>query len=328
MNRHLTIVVAAALAILPASGFAADVKLRLGHVAPVGSNYDVAANSFANKVKAKSNGGVEIEIIPNGVLGAQPQLLAQLRAGTLDFWEIDTSGISIAKEARDFQVLMAPFLFRDQDHFRKYMASDVFAEMIGRVEKDVTVKHVGLLTDLPPRALSTGKTPVKTPADLKGLKIRVAEIPLHLALWKELGASPTPVKATDLFQALQSGMVEGQENGISVVVEMSLTDVQKYFTKIDYVVSGLSLWCSAQTWAKLDDKQKAWVAEASREVYAESRAAYPKYLDELFAKAKTKGLTIIEPDQAAFRAIADPAVAKFDGDIWSKGLLQRIRDIR
>lgn len=329
MNKFWsTFAAVSAAGLLTTAALAADLKLRFGHVAPTGSNYDVAAHGFASKVKAKSGGTIEIEVIGNGVLGAQPQLLAQLRTGALDFWTIDTSGISMAKEARNFQVMLMPYLFRDQEHFRKFIDSGVFAEMMAVVGKEVGVRHVGLLTDLTPRALSTSKAAVRTPADLRGVKVRVPEVPIFLAVWKEWGANPTPVKATDLFQALQSGMVEGQENGISVVVELSLTDVQKYFSTIDYSLSALSLYVSGQTWDKLDDKQRGWMVEAAKEVYAESRAAYPKYVDELFAKARAKGVTIVEPDHAAFRSVADRVALRYDGEMWTKGLFQRIREVR
>lgn len=308
------------------ASWAAEVKLRLGHVAPPGSLYDRVSTSFAEKVKANSGGTVEVEILGNGVLGAQPQLLSQVRTGVLDFYVIDTSGVSMAKEARDLQVMLAPYLFRDQAHFRKYIASPVFEDMMGKAGKEIGIKHVGLLTDNFPRALSTGNKPVRTVADLKGLKIRVPELPAFVAVWKAWGASPTPVKATDLFQSLQSGLVNGQENGINVMIELSLPEVQKYYIPIDYVRSGLSLFASQLSLNKLTPQQQGWIAKAAAAVDEESKTAYPKYEAELYDKAKLNSLQIIAPDLAGFQAAAAEELR--DGKFWPPELLQRIRDIR
>lgn len=307
-----------------ASSWSAEVKLRLGHVGPPGSLYDKVTTSFASKVKAVSGGAMEVEVLGGGVLGAQPQLLSQVRTGALDFYVIDTSGISMAKEARDLQVLLAPYLFRDQAHFRKFVASPLFEEMMGKAGKEIGVKHLGLLSDNFPRALSANK-PVRTLADLKGLKVRVPELPAFIAVWKGWGASPTPVKATDLFQSLQTGLVDGQENGINVVIELSLHEVQKYYMPIDYVHSALSLFASQATLSKLSPQQQGWLAKAAAEVDQEFKTVYPKYEAELYAKAKT-GLQIIAPEIAGFRSAALEELKS--GKFWPQELMQRIHDIR
>lgn len=305
---------------------AVELKLRLGHVGPPGSLYDRVATSFADKVKANSGGKLEVEVIGSGVLGAQPQLLSQVRTGALDFYVIDTAGISMAKEARDLQVLLAPYLFRDQAHVRLFIASPIFEEIMGRAGKEIGIRHLGLLTDNFPRALSTGNRPVRTVADLKGLKVRVPESPAFLAVWKAWGASPTPVKATDLFQSLQSGLVNGQENGINIVIELSLQEVQKYFMPIDYVRSALSLFGSQITWNKLNPQQQGWLTAAVTAVDAEYKLAYPKYEAELYAKAKQRSLQIVVPDTSGFQAAAAEVLK--DPKYWSPQLIQRIRDLR
>lgn len=290
---------------LPA--LANDVKLRLGHVGASGSTYDRVAVQFAEKVREFSGSQIAVEPIGNGVLGSQPQLLSQVAAGTLDFMIIDPSAMGLAKEGRELQVLFAPFLFRDQAHFRKFIASDLFAQLMAPAEKGLRVKHLGLLTDLSPRALSSNK-PVRTVGDLKGLKMRVPELPVLLAMWKDWGTSPVPVKATDLFQALQSGMVDGQENGLNIVLEMSFSEVQKYFIPIDYVRSGISLFMSEASWNKLNEQQRAVLRKAVAAVDAQSQTIFPKYEAELQAKAKAAGMQVLTPDLATFRAAANESL--------------------
>lgn len=303
-------------------------KFRLGHVGPTGGIYDEVATALAAKVAKASNGKDTIEILPNGVLGAQPQLLSQLSAGTLDFWVVDTPAISIAPAGRDYQALLAPFLFDSQAHYRRFMQSPVAEEMAEKVRLAVGIRHLSVGADQAPRALSTRRTAVMKLADLTGLKIRVPESPFLVEAWKAWGASPTPVKATEIFSSLQSGLVDGQENGLGIFLDMSLNEVQEYFIELDYVRSGVSIFMSEKTWQKLSPETRERIAKAAHDVGTESAGRYEAYMDGLRQKAKAKGTKFVVPDVAAFRAASAKILADFDGKAWPKGMIERIRASR
>lgn len=328
VRKMTTVLYAAVILILFAiPTYAADLKLRLAHPVPVGSIFHSWAVQFANNLKNLSGGSIETEIIGGGVLGNPQQLLAQGRAGKLDMWLIDPMGPMMAKEGMQFAVLWVPFLFRDQEHYRKYLAGDVFKNMMGDAEEKIGIKYLGTLGNRSPRAISTAKKPVRTPEDLKGLKIRIPQLPFIAEVWKKWGATPTPIKGSDLYQALQSGLVDGDDNGILNVVERGLDEVLKYFTPINYVHSTIAVWMSGQTWSNLTELQRSWVLKAAKMV-DEGQEDYSTAMASFLEKAKAKGMVIVEPDLAKFQAPVADIIAKYDGKFWPQGLYKKIKDIQ
>lgn len=319
--------VMAVLTIFAVSAQAADLNLRLGHPAPVTSAHHTWASNFADNLKKLSGGATQTEVIGGGVLGNPKQQLAQLRAGKLDLWFMDITALMFAKEARQFAVLFAPFLFRDQEHYRRYLAGDVFKNMIDDAEKKVGIKYLGIAGDRSPRSLSTVKRPIRSPDEMKGLKMRVPGLPFVSQTWKAWGASPTPIRGADIYQALQSGMVDGDDNGIINLFERGLLEVLRYHTPINYVHSGLGIFMSAHTWAKLTEQQRGWSQKAVR-MEDQRHKRYSEMMALYLEKAKAKGVSIVEPDMAKFRVPAAQVVAKFDGEFWPKGLYQKIQEIR
>jgi TRAP-type C4-dicarboxylate transport system substrate-binding protein len=256
------------------------------------------------------------------------QLWAQLRAGTLDMHLIDIGAMTPMKEARNFTVILMPYVFRDTDHYRHFVESDVFKEMMGEVESAAGIKYLGYLGDRPPRALTTSKTAVRKIDDLKGLKIRTPEVAAITEAFKAFGANPTPIKASEIYTALQTGLVDGQENGIIDVVAAGWVEVQKYYMAIDYQQSGIGVWMSGSKWKSLTPQQQGWVLEAARRAGIAGRAAYEKELAEAIAAARKKGMEFIDTDKSGFIKAAEPMIAAKDGTAWPKGLVERIKAIK
>jgi len=317
-----------ALALVPATAFAQQVKLKLAHVAPPTSTFQSAAERMNAGLKTLSGGTMELEIVPGGALGSLVQLWAQLRAGTLDMTLIDIGAMTPMKEARAFNVILMPYIFRDLDHYRAFVASDVFKEMMGEVEKGTGIKYLGYVGDRPPRALSTSKTAVRTVQDIKGLKIRTPEVAAITEAFKAFGAAPTPIKASEIYTALQTGLVDGQENGIIDVVAAGWIEVQKYYMAIDYQQSGIGVWMSGARWNSLTDQQKGWVLEAAKKAGIEGAAAYQKELSDAIAIAKKKGMEFIDTDKSGFIKASEPMVKEKEGTVWPKGLVERIQAIK
>lgn len=321
---------AAALAasLLPGAASAQTVKLKLAHVAPPTSSFQSAAERFNANVRSLSGGTMEIEIVPGGALGSLVQLWAQLRAGTLDMHLIDIGAMTPMKEARNFTVILMPYVFRDTEHYRKFVASDVFKEMMAEVESGAGIKYLGYLGDRPPRALTTSKTPVRKIEDIKGLKIRTPEVAAITEAFKAFGAAPTPIKASEIYTALQTGLVDGQENGIIDVVAAGWVEVQKYYMAIDYQQSGIGVWMSGTKWSSLNDQQKGWLIEAAKRAGIEGAAAYQKELADAIEAAKKKGMEFIDTDKSGFIKAAGPMIAEKEGKAWPAGLVARIQAIK
>jgi len=318
--------VMALLTLFAVSAQGADLNLRLGSPAPPNSEQYNLAVKFAKNLEDLSKGAIHTEVIGGGVLGNPKQSLAQLRAGKLDFWFIPIEAPMFSKECKEFFVFFAPFLFRDQEHYRRFLASDVFKEMITGAEQKVNIRYVGILIDRSPRSLSTAKRPITSPDDMKGLKMRIPGLPFIAEVWKSWGASPTPIKGSDSYQALQTGMVDGDDNGIVTLFGRGLMEVLKYHTPINYVHSGLCIYASGTTWKKLDDQQRAWAQKATVMVDQEQEP-YNQMMKRYYDKARAKGITIVEPDMTKFHAPVNEILAKYDGKFWPKGLYQRIHNI-
>lgn len=323
-NVLLGVVVILALASAPV--LAGDMNLRLSSPAPVASFHHSWVVKFAKNLEDLSKGSIRTEVIGGGLLGGPKQTLAQLRAGKLDFWFIPVEAPFFAKEGKHFFVLFAPFLFRDRGHYRRFLASEVFEEMAADAEKKLNIKFVGILGDESPRSLSTVNRPVKSPDEMNGLKMRVPGLPFIAEIWKLWGASPTPMRGSEIYQALQTGMVEGDDNGIATIFTRGLDEVLKYHTPINYVYSGMGIYISGTTWSKLDDQQRAWAQKAASMVDQEQEP-YDQMMNRFYNKAQAKGIEIVQPELEKFKPAVKEIVTKFEGKFWPEGLYQRIHEI-
>ncbi len=327
-NMIRATLVGAALALIPATAMAAEVTLKIAHIAPPTSSFQINAERFGKHLREISGGTMDVEIVPGGALGNLVQLWAQLQAGSLDMHIIDIGAILPMKEARHFFIITMPYLFRDQEHLHVFLESDIFKGMMAEVETATGIKFIGPMGDRPPRALSTRETIVMTPADMKGMKIRTPLNPAITEVFKAWGTSPTPVKGSELYQSLQSGLVDGQENGIDAVVQAGLTEVQKYFIRTNYIHSAIGLWISGTRWNSLSSEQQDWIMQAAEAASAEANAAFPNEVEAMFAEAEAKGMIIVDPDIAAFKAAGRPIVEAWDGKRWPAGMYDQINAMK
>lgn len=315
------------LAGLAAAPAAAQTTLKMAFVAPP-PVWGPIADRYAQIVAQKTGDQVKIQSFGGGQLGSLPQNYAGFKTGQIDMMLADCGSLSLGKGGKDFNILFAPYAFRDQQHFRAFMRSPLFKEMIAKSEVEGSFKYVGYVSDRAPRQLSTGKTRVMKPEDMKGLKIRVPETVTITHTFRAWGAAPTPVAAAELYLALKQGVVDGQDNGFDAIAQAKYYEVQKYVTKIDYVQSGLMVLISADRWSRLGPAQQKALLEAAAETEAWASPMTNESAAKSIAFLKQQGVEIVEPDLTPFRKAAAAALAKFDGDLWSKGLLEKIQAVR
>ena len=303
---------------------AQDVTLTLGHVAPPNTSYQSAAERFAAALDELSGGTMAVDIVPGAALGGLNELWAQLRTSALDLHLIDVGGIIAMQEGRPFLVTWAPFLFEDQDHFRRFAESDLFAEMMDGVEEATGIKYLGYVGDRPPRIVTTAETPVATPADLQGLTIRTPQHPFVIAAFEAWGASSSPIGAAELLIALRTGVVDGQDNGVIDFVGSGYAEANKHLTPLDYIHSGLGLWMSPDRWDAMSEEQRGWLTAAAERAGTEGRAVHEEEMAAAMDALDGLGVTVTEPDMQAFRDAIAPWIAGADGNAWEPGLYERI----
>jgi len=211
------------------SAMAAPVEIKFGHVDPPDiftSKKGAAGAAFKNIVEAETSGGVEVKVFPAGQIGGERELVESTRLGTIQMSMVSGAIAGTYKEA---QVLDIPYLFSSpavawkvmDGWFGKEMAADILKKTGMRV---LAYGETGF------RNFTNSVRPIKSPADMKGLKIRVMETPVYVNMVKALGAAPTPIAWPETYTALQQKVVDGQENPVSVILSVKFFEVQKYLT--------------------------------------------------------------------------------------------------
>jgi len=322
---------AAALAVIAlataASSAQAQVPLRMAFVAPQ-PVWGPIADRFAQELEQRTKGEVKVQSFGGGQLGSLPQNYAGLRTGQIDMMLADTGTLALARNGKDFNALFAPYVFRDQPHFKSFMFSPTFREMLTSVEKDAGFVYVGYVSDRAPRQLTTSNRKVMKLEDMKGLKVRVPETPTILEVMKAWGASPTPVPASELYMAMKQGLVDGQDNGFDAIAGAKYYEVQKYAMRIDYIQSGLMVLIAADKWAKLTPAQQQAMKEAATETEKWASKMTWDVTEKSMDVLKKQGMEIVEPDLTGFRKVADEVTKRFDGEMWSKGTVQKIQAVK
>jgi tripartite ATP-independent transporter DctP family solute receptor len=286
------------------------------------------AEKYAQIVAQKTNNQFEVKIFGGGQLGTLPQNFAGIKTGQIDMMLNDIGTLSLSKGGKDFNILMAPYAFRDQDHLRKFLQSSLFKEMIAKTEKEGGFKFVGYVGDRAPKQISTSNRRITKVEDLKGLKIRVPETKTIMETMKFWGAAPTPIAGPELYMALKQGVVDGQDNGFDTIAQAKFYEVQKYVAVVDYIRAGLAVMMSMERWNHLNAAQQ----KAFEEAAVETDKWATKWTNETVEKSidflKKQGMEIVTPDLAGFKKLAAEANKQFEGDLWVRGLYEKVQAVK
>ncbi len=246
------------LVMLTASLACAEVVLKLGHIAEPENPYGQGADHFAKLVKERTKGEVVIQVYPSSQLGNQRDLVEGLTFGTVDMTLTGTA--VLGNFIPEVAVFDLPFIFRDIPH--AYKALDTVGMELakkGEARGMITLA----IWENGVRHMTNNKKPIKTPADMDGLKMRVMEQPVYIEMMKSLDASPTPMAMSELYTALQKGVIDGQENPLAHIATKRFYEVQKYISLSGHTYASEPLLISTIAWNKLNDEQKAIVKQAA-----------------------------------------------------------------
>ena len=280
---------------------------------------------LAEHVKAKTNGEYELQLFPGGQLGIDREMFQQMKMGTLHFAMLTNASPVALKEGKNFNAAAAPYVFNSDEEYVKFLDTPLSKEMFADLS-DNGIQYVGYMGKRSARALTTTNTLVRTPEDIKGLKIRVPGTKTIRAFFELAGASPTPLPFTELFTGLKTGVVEGQDNGIDLVEPNGFYTVQKYFMKTEHALGAVLLYASGAKWNKLPDEVKAAIVEGCTVAAAANNKMLDEYKMTAFKTLEEKGMTVVDDvDKDAFRKVGEQVWAKFDGELWDKGFMDRLQ---
>ncbi|KAA0969509.1 DctP family TRAP transporter solute-binding subunit [Aureimonas fodinaquatilis] len=324
--KKLTIRSLFAAAAMLSATFAHAETLTLSTPDPDTSEITLAANKFAELVSAKTNGELTIKVFPNGTLyGGDPSAaVKQLAGGSLDMLLNSTS--LYATFNPKFTAIAIPYQFRDIDQLRAYLDGEPGQELQSDLSK-IGIQGIDLWSR-PLRQITNSKLPITSPADLKGMKLRVPNNPLWVEFFGAMGAAPTPMAFAEVYNALQLKVVDGQENPINVPVSAKLYEVQKYATISNHIADAWVLGMNPARYESLSDEFKTALNEAAVETEAWKAENDAADIEKSIETLKANGMEVNEltdEQRKAFIDVATSLDAEFSALVKDQAFFDRTR---
>jgi len=278
---------------------------------------------FKEVVERNSDGKIEVVLFHSSQLGDDRNMMEALKMGTQEMTCPSTAPMTAFINA--FKIYDLPFIFANEE-----VADYILDGPVGKKLLDMLPDQglVGLAYwENGFRMLTNSSRPVQSPEDLKGMKIRTMENPIHLAAFRTMGSNPTPMAFGELFSAMQQKVVDGQENPWGTIFLQNFFEVQKYATDTGHVYSPFVLLISKKFWDKLPDDLKAVVQDAADQSKVHNRALNRKMNAEYLEKLKEKMDVVILPEQkAAFQKACQPIYEQFGKDI-GEDLIKEVQEL-
>lgn len=328
INRRSALLGAAALVAVTGSAFAADpIKIRISSPAVETDWHAQMLTVFKDELAKTAPGEFDIEIHLNATLFKQGTEPAAMERGNLDMAMI--SAQDIAKIVPAWSVFTAGYLIRDTEHQKKVFRGPIGDEFYKMVSEKMSIRvlDVGYLGT---RQLNLrGTKDIKTPADLAGMKLRMPGSDAWLFLGKALGANPTPVAFGEIYTALQTGAIDGQDNPLPTDKAAKFYEVTNQIVLTSHLVDAIFLSVSEKTWGKLNDGQKTKMKAAAAKAVEWNTANRLKDEADLVAFFKEKGLKVYAPDVDTFRATVQKAYLASDfAKDWPAGIVDRVNAVK
>jgi tripartite ATP-independent transporter DctP family solute receptor len=327
--RHLGQTLAAALVMLlgstAAPGWAADFVLRAGHDQTTDASYHQLETKFAELVAARSNGRVQINVFPGATLGSELEMAEGLRLGTIDFSAASVGNVAalIPKAG----LLGAGYLVRDKAHRERLVDQNgAFYKRLAQVvdETNVGIKLLGLTT-AGVRSVYNSKRPIRTPDDLRGMKVRTMTSDVQVQTWKAMGAIPTPIAFAEVYTALKSGVIDGAENAPVFYYTMKHHEAARYYSLTEHMVATGLFMMSRKTYDRLPADLREIIVRAAGEACAYEREIDERLNDENLKRLIATGVQVNEVDKEPFIQRSAPIQDKLAKDLGATDLLELIR---
>jgi tripartite ATP-independent transporter DctP family solute receptor len=304
MKLKLTALVG--IAVLSTSVFAQQ-KLVLGHGAAPGNPRHEASVFFANKVKEKSAGKIEIQVAPSAQLGDDAAMVTALRSGTLDI-SANSQG-TVSNVVPEYAAFGMPFLFSSLNAAWKVLDGPLGNELAKKSEEKGLV--VLGYWDNGIRHMSNSKKAILKPEDLKGMKMRTPPDAVTVDIMKSVGADPQQIAFSELYVALQQGVVDGQENPLMNIHASKLYEVNKFISLTGHKYEMTPLLISKRTWDKLGAADRKILQDAAKEATALQRKLSAEADSKLVAQLKAAGVKVDTVNQAPFAKATESVVSKW-----------------
>ncbi len=302
----------------------AQTNMRISISVAQNSHQGVAIDTFAREVEKRTAGRYKVQPFYSGALGGERESIEAVQLGTQELTFTSTGPVpNFVPSAR---ILDIPFLFRDKAHARAVLDGQIGQDMLKEFEPKGFMALAWGENGV--RHMTNSKRSVNSPDDLKGLKMRTMENPVHVAAYKGFGIVTTPMAFPEVFTALQQGTVDGQENPLSVIMAAKFDQVQKHLSLTGHVYSPAIFLMSKGAFDKLSAADKTAFLEAAKEGAKVGRARVDEDDTKGVAELRSKGMTVVENvDKSKFIAALTPVNAEFEKQ-FGKANIDRIRAVK
>ncbi|HET7260971.1 MAG TPA: TRAP transporter substrate-binding protein [Casimicrobiaceae bacterium] len=315
---------AAALPLGSAYGQKAEFRYKYANNLPVSHPMNIRAKEMVDAIRAETKGRVDIEVFPNNQLGSDTDMLSQLRSGAIEFFTL--SGLILSTLVPATSITGIGFAFPDYPTVWKALDGDLGAYVRAQIAK-AGIVPMEKIWDNGFRQITSSTKPIDTAADLKDFKIRVPVSPLWTSMFKALGAAPASINFAEVYSALQTHIVDGQENPLAIIATAKLYEVQKYCSITNHMWDGFWFLANGSAWNRLPADLRVIVAKHVNAAGEAERADVEKLNASLQQELTSKGLVFNHARTATFRETLQKAgfyadwKGKYGNDAW--GLLEK-----
>ena len=324
-RRLIGAALAAACVVLPSAVLAQQkMVLKASDVHAPGYPTVEAVVCIGTKLEKATNGRLSIQMFPAMQLGGEKEMIEQAQVGALQFARISVGPMGPVVD--ELNVFNLPFMFRDEEHMRKVIDGPIGRELLDKLTANPNARLVGLAwMDAGTRSVYA-KKPVKIPADLKGQKIRMMGNPIFVETMNAMGGSGISMGFNELYNALQTGVVDGAENNPPSLLTQNHYQVTRFYSLTGHLILPEILVFSRKSWDGLSKADQDLVMKLSREAQLEQRELWDKMVSDSVAKLKAAGVQFIEVDKKAFYDATRPVRDKYGAK--HAALVKRIEDTR
>ena len=322
--RRSLLVAAGALVLMGAMPALAQTEVKLGHVGEPGSLFQKSADEFAKRANAKLAGKAKVVVYGSSQLGGDKEMIQKLKLGTLDMALPSTV---MSSEVDLVGIFEMPYIVKDREHMKR-IEKDVFWPMLEPAieKKGLTVLAVW---ENGTRHITNNKRPIRVPDDLHGIKLRVPEGKWRVKMFQAYGANPSPMTFSELFTALQTGVMDGEENPLTQIYSAKLQEVQKYLSLSGHVYTPAYLTVGTTHWKTLPADVRKVLEETAKETQAFVYQTAAKDEEDLLGKLKQAGMQVNDVDKDAFVKASTSIYDEFSKEVpGAKAAIDKAKALR
>ena len=288
----------------------AQTEIKFGHVGEPASLFTASAEEFARRANARLGTRAKVVVFGSSQLGSDRELLQKLKLGTVD---VALPSTVMSSEADLFGVFEMPYLVKDRAHMKR-IENEVFWKTLAPAAEVKGLKVIAVWEN-GYRHITNSRRPINTPADLQGIKLRVPEGKWRVKMFQAYGANPSPMKFSEVFTALQTGVMDGQENPFTQIFSAKFQEVQKFLSLTGHVYTPAYVTVGAKKWAGLPAEVRDTLEVVAKETQPYVYGEAEKGDSELLGKLRSAGMQVNTPNKDAFIAASRPVYEEFAREV-------------